>query len=101
MATPNDMSSDRSNQNRLNRSNLSNEEIARLKAELKTPYRGLRQFVYVVCGASGLIGAFVFLSQLIAGRNVENAFPNFALQVGVVALMVWLFRLELRASRKR
>ncbi|HHP7244712.1 MAG TPA: DUF3493 domain-containing protein [Elainellaceae cyanobacterium] len=96
MTPPNDKSSDRSN-----RSNLSSEEIARLKAELKAPYRGLRQFVYVVCGASGLIGAFVFLSQLIAGRNVENALPNFALQVGVVALMVWLFRLELRASHKR
>ncbi|MGK7901499.1 MAG: DUF3493 domain-containing protein [Hormoscilla sp.] len=69
-----------------------------LKAEAKAPYRGLRQFIYVAFGASGFIGALVFLAQLLAGRNVGAALPNFALQVGVVALMVWLFRLEQRAA---
>jgi hypothetical protein len=73
---------------------------AQLKAEAKAPYRGLRQFVYVACGASGFIGAFVFLAQLIARRDVGDALPNFALQVGVVALMVMLFRWEQRVSRK-
>jgi Low psii accumulation1 / Rep27 len=73
---------------------------AQLKAEAKAPYRGLRQFVYVACGASGGIGAFVFLTQLLAGRDVGGALPNFALQVGVVALMVGLFRWEQRVSRK-
>jgi len=63
--------------------------------------RGLRQFVYVAFGASGFIGALVFLAQLLAGRNVGAALPNCALQVGVVALMVWLFRLEQRASRPK
>ena len=70
------------------------EQYARLKAEAAAPYRGLRKFVYVACGASGLIGGVIFLAQLAAGRDVANALPNFALQVGVVALMIFLFRLE-------
>ncbi len=73
---------------------LDRETYDRLKAEAKAPYKGLRKFVYGTCAASGLIGAVVFLSQLLAGRDVASAFPNFALQIGVVALMVWLFRLE-------
>ncbi|MGE5655784.1 MAG: DUF3493 domain-containing protein [Actinomycetota bacterium] len=79
---------------------LSPEQYQRLKSELATPYRGLRQFVYVACGASGFIGAVIFLAQLVAGREVGSALPNFALQVGVVALMIWLFRLEQRAARR-
>jgi Low psii accumulation1 / Rep27 len=70
------------------------EKYARLKAEAQAPYKGLRLFMYLAFGASGFIGALVFLAQLAAGRNVISAAPNFALQVGVVALMVWLFRLE-------
>ena len=72
------------------------EQYARLKAEAQAPYRGLRKFVYVACGASGFIGAFVFLAQLLAERDVDTALPNFALQVGVIALMVFLFRREQR-----
>ena len=97
MADPS--ASDRSN-NPTNKQNLNPEKYARLKAEALAPYRGLRQFVYIGCGASGFIGAFVFLAQLAAGRNVESALPNFGLQVGVVALMVWLFRLEQKSSKK-
>lgn len=70
------------------------EQYARLKAEAAAPYRGLRKFVYVACGASGFIGGMIFLAQLAAGRDVASALPNFALQVGVVALMIFLFRLE-------
>lgn len=79
---------------------LSPEKYARLRAEAKAPYRGLRKMIYVAFGASGAIGAVVFLSALAAGREVTTALPNLALQVGVVALMVWLFRLEQRAERK-
>ncbi|MGB3403203.1 MAG: DUF3493 domain-containing protein [Microcoleaceae cyanobacterium] len=79
---------------------LTPEQFARLKAESKAPYRGLRQFVYVAFGASGFIGALVFLSKLLAGEELGATLPNFALQVGVVALMVWLFRLELKAQRR-
>ncbi|WNN88137.1 DUF3493 domain-containing protein [Gloeocapsopsis dulcis] len=75
------------------------EQYARLKAEAAAPYRGLRKFVYFSFGASGFIGALIFLTQLAAGRDVETALPNFALQVGVVALMIFLFRWD-RDSRK-
>ncbi|MDY6784247.1 MAG: DUF3493 domain-containing protein [Cyanobacteriota bacterium] len=89
-----------SSKNQTARSRLGEEKYARLKAEAKAPYRGLRKFVYVGFGASGLIGAIVFLAQLAAGRDIASALPNFALQVGVIALMVWLFRLENRAEEK-
>ena len=39
---------------------ISPEQYQRLKAEMVAPYRTLRQFVYVACGASGFIGALVF-----------------------------------------
>jgi hypothetical protein len=83
-----------------NPQNLSPEKYARLRAELKTPYRGVRQFVYVTFGASGAIGAFIFLMQLLAGREVETALPNLGVQIAVIALMVGLFRWEQRSGRK-
>ena len=79
---------------RAKKNNLSPEKYARLKAESKAPYRGLRKFFYVAFGASGLIGAFVFLAKLASGQNSAENLPNFALQVGVVALMVFLFRVD-------
>ena len=66
----------------------------RLQAEIKSPYRGLRQFIYVSCAASGAIGGVVFLFKVLAGRDLETTIPNLALQIGVVALMVWLLRID-------
>jgi hypothetical protein len=83
------------------RQDLDRDKYAYLRAEAKAPYRPLRQFVYIACGASGLIGALIFLTQILAGREVSAALPNFALQVGIVALMIGLFRLEGWAKRKR
>ncbi|NJP12492.1 MAG: DUF3493 domain-containing protein [Leptolyngbyaceae cyanobacterium RU_5_1] len=80
---------------------LDHQQYARLRAEIKAPYRGLRKFVYIAFAASGLIGGFIFLIRIVAGRDVDDALPNFALQVGVVALMIWLFRLESQAERKQ
>ena len=77
------------------------EQYARLKAELSSPYRGLRKFISVACGASGFIGALVFFAQLIAGREVASALPNLALQIGVVALMIWLFRIDKNPEKKQ
>lgn len=73
---------------------MSPEKYARLKAEAKAPYKGLRKFIYGAVGASGMIGAFIFLTQLLAGRDVSNALPNLAVQLGVIALVVVLYRLE-------
>jgi hypothetical protein len=100
MTEPAPDSAPRSKPNRRLDPNVDPELYAQLRAEAKAPYRGLRQFIYFGFGASGFIGAFIFLMQLLAGREVDAALPNFALQVGVVALMVWLFRLEQRASKK-
>jgi hypothetical protein len=72
--------------------NLDPDTYARLRAEAQAPYRGLRKFAYVAFGGSGAIGGVVFLAQVLAGRDLETALPNLALQAGVVALMVWLFR---------
>ncbi len=66
----------------------------RLQAEAKSPFRGLRQFVYVSCAISGAIGGVVFFFKLLAGRDLEATIPNLALQVGVVALMVLLLRID-------
>ena len=68
------------------------DRYAYLRKEAIAPYRGLRRFIYVGFGASGGIGAFVFLMQALAGRNVTEALGNLALQVGLVTLMVILLR---------
>ena len=78
--------------------NLSRQQYERLTAEMAAPYRPMRQVVYVACGASGFIGGLVFLAKIASGREIGSALPNFALQVGVVALMVFLFRWEQRAE---
>jgi hypothetical protein len=76
-------------------------QIVRLKAEAKAPYRGLRKFVYVACGASGTIGAVVFFTQLLAGKgDFSTVLGNLAIQISVMAVMVWLFRLERRFEKK-
>lgn len=70
------------------------DRYAMLRAEAMAPYKGLRQFIYAGFGASGFIGGLVFLAQILAGRNLETALPNFALQSGVVALMTVLYLYE-------
>lgn len=79
---------------RAKQNNLTPEKYARLRAEAKAPYKGLRKFFYVAFGASGLIGALIFLAKLLAGRDLSTNLPNLGLQIGVVVLMAWLFSLE-------
>jgi hypothetical protein len=76
------------------RQTLDPELYKRLKSEVKSPYKGLRQFIYLAFGISGLIGALVFFTQLAAGREIASSLPNLALQIGLVALTIWLFRQE-------
>lgn len=82
------------------KNSLNPEQYARLKAEMKAPYRGFRQFIYIGFGASALIGAFIFFFQVLAGRDVNNALPNLALQVGVLALMIFLWRWEQNRQKR-
>ncbi|MCC0176205.1 DUF3493 domain-containing protein [Waterburya agarophytonicola K14] len=83
---------------RAKKNNLTPEKYARLRAEAKAPYKGLRKTIYGAFGASGLIGAFVFLAKLAAGQDWQTNLSNFLLQIGVVALMVFLFRLESKSK---
>lgn len=75
---------------------MSPEKYARLRAEAQAPYRGLRRFIYGAAGASGGIGAFIFLTQLLAGRDVGNAVPNLLVQLAVIGGVILLFRLDRR-----
>ena len=73
---------------------MSQERFERLVAETRSPFKGLRRVVYGAVGASGLLGAFVFGTQLLAGREVETALANLAVQLGVIGIAVLLFWLE-------
>ncbi|NJN71916.1 MAG: DUF3493 domain-containing protein [Limnothrix sp. RL_2_0] len=73
---------------------FSPEKMARLRDEAQNPYRALRQFVYICFGISGGVGGVVFLAQIAAGRDLQKAIPNFAVQAGVVGLMILLWRWE-------
>ncbi|MDD1416701.1 DUF3493 domain-containing protein [Dolichospermum sp. ST_con] len=79
--------------------NLKPQQYERLRAEAAAPYRGLRQFIYIGVGTSGFIGAFVFFFQLLARRDIEQALPNFAIQLGVIGLMVLLWKWENRNNK--
>ena len=75
-----------------NNKRFTNEQYDRLKAEAAAPYRGLRKFIYIAFGASGFVGALVFLAQIAAGKEADAPLSKLDLQVGVVALMVFLLR---------
>ena len=80
-------------------SKLNSQQYDRLRHEAKSPYRGLRIFIYMAFAGSGLIGAVIFLARLIAGNGeLETNLGSFALQIGVLALMVWLYRID-RSSK--
>jgi alanine racemase len=66
----------------------------RLQAEAKSPFKGLRKFFYLAFAGSGSIGGVVFLARLAAGRDLANTIPSLALQIGVVALMIALYKNE-------
>ncbi len=71
------------------------QDYEKLKAELKTPFLGLRRFVYLSCGASGSVGAYIFLTQIIANKGeIGTALSNLAVQMGVIGLMVLLYRFD-------
>ncbi|MBW4662776.1 MAG: DUF3493 domain-containing protein [Chroococcus sp. CMT-3BRIN-NPC107] len=79
---------------------FTSEQYDRLKAEAAAPYRGLRRFIYIAFGASGFVGALIFLAQIAAGIDADAPFSNLALQIGVVALMILLFRWDKESSKR-
>ena len=76
-------------------SKLNSEQYERLRREAKAPYRGLRIFIYTSFAGSGFIGAVIFFARLIAGNGeLGSNLGNFALQIGVLTLMLWLYRID-------
>ena len=80
---------------------MSKARYDKLVAEAEAPFKGLRKFAYASFGASGAIGGFVFFTKILAGRDLQQSIPNLALQMGVVALMVFLFRWEDRNKTEK
>ncbi|WP_299411326.1 DUF3493 domain-containing protein [Acaryochloris sp. IP29b_bin.148] len=81
------------------RSSLNDAQLQQLRAELKAPYRGVRQFFYVAFAGSALVGAVVFFFQVLAGQDIATTLPNLMLQLGILTLMLWLLWLERSKSR--
>jgi hypothetical protein len=78
------------------------QKYARLKAEARAPYRGLRKFIYVTLAAWGGIGAVVFFTALLAGKGDTNTnLSSLALQLGLVGLMIFLFRRDRPSQPKQ
>ncbi|AGY57839.1 DUF3493 domain-containing protein [Gloeobacter kilaueensis] len=77
---------------------MDGEEVARQRARLLTeaanPFRKLRLWLYLAFGASGVIGFFVAFFRVLAGRELQSSLINLAVQSGVIALMVILWRFE-------
>ena len=74
---------------------LNPEQYERLRRVAKSPYRGLRIFIYIALSGSGFIGAIIFLARLIAGNGeLEANLGSFGLQIGVLALMFYLYRID-------
>ena len=74
---------------------LNSEQYDRLRREAKSPYRGLRIFIYIALAGSGFIGAIIFLLRLLAGNGeLEANLGSFGLQIGVLSLMFYLYRID-------
>ena len=77
---------------------MSQEKFDRLVGEVRSPFKGFRRVIYGAVGASGLVGAFIFFTQLLAGRDVDSAISNLAVQLGVIGIVAFLFWLEGRGN---
>jgi Low psii accumulation1 / Rep27 len=76
------------------------DKYAALIAEAQAPFRSFRMFIYASCVASAGIGGLVIFFGILAGRDLETAIPNFAVNAGVVALTSWLFLRDNKARRQ-
>lgn len=74
--------------------NLTPEQRSRLEAEVKSPFKPLRRFLYVAFALSGGIGAYIFLIKLLAGEPWRTTLPNLIIQVALTAIMAGLLWVE-------
>ena len=80
---------------------LDPERYARLKNEAENPFRGLRKFIYFSVGLSGAWGGLIALTRLAAGIDLPQTLGNIAIQAGVVAIAVALWRWESQREEKQ
>jgi Low psii accumulation1 / Rep27 len=85
----------------LSKKDIDPELYKRLKAEAQSPFRSLRRFFYLAFAGSGFIGGVVFLAKLAAGKDLDTTIPNLALQAGVVALMLTLYRWDSKKAESK
>ena len=64
----------------------------KLLKETKAPFKGLRRVIYVACSGSAFLGLFIMLSQLAAGKMIQQ--NNLLIQLGACILFPLLFFLE-------
>lgn len=73
---------------------LSPEQLERLRAEARSPYKSIRRFFYIAFGLSGALGAYIFLMKILAGNTAPHNTMNLLLQIGLTVAMVYLFWVE-------
>ncbi len=79
-------------------SGMSQERYDRLLAEAEAPTKVCESLFMLLLGHRVQSGV-CFFAKILAGRDLADSLPNFALQMGVVALMVFLFRWEDRQEK--
>jgi hypothetical protein len=85
---------------------LSAEQAARIKAEISSPFRGLRKFAYIAMGAAGGLGTFTAVPQFLfafqdGDENIGAALGNLAIDLGGVVGAVLLWDKEGNAEAKK
>ena len=73
---------------------LSPEQMQRLRAEVRSPYKSIRRFFYIAFALSGSLGAYIFLMKILAGNIAPNTIPNLLLQVALTLAMLGLLWVE-------
>ncbi|MCM1981415.1 DUF3493 domain-containing protein [Lyngbya confervoides] len=69
------------------KSRLSAEQLQRLQAELRSPYKPIRRFFYAGFALSGGVGAYIFAVKILAGDSSSKMLLNLLLQIGLVLSM--------------
>ena len=84
---------------------LSTEQSAKIKAEISSPFRGLRKFAYIAMGAAGGLGTFTAVPQLLFafqdGENVGTALTNIVVDLGGIIGAVVLWDQESKAETQK
>ncbi|KAI0561463.1 Low psii accumulation 1 protein [Gracilaria domingensis] len=83
-------------------------QLTRLREETEAPFRKARMFVYAGSAASAAVGLFISGLRVIAALSgvsgvqpLKETIPNVGINLSVIALFVFLLRLENKAGVRR